>query len=227
MLDLKLPTHRRGFLGSMAASAAAFGLGSLVPRGLVAQPVPTGPQANDPQLDAWLNKITGAHKQVYDMPEFNDGVGFIWSRVFYLTNQETGVPESDVSVVLVLRHNAMVFAMKDAMWAKYKLGEMTNVTDPKTKAPAVRNTFYKMAPEDQLLPGMSIDGLMASGTLVGVCHMAIKVGSRELAKKMNMPAEDIAKDMIANLIPGVQVVPSGVWAVNRVQERGCTYCFAG
>ena len=226
MFDLKLPTHRRGFLGSVAASAAALGLGTLVPRGLVAQPAPAGPQ-DDPELDAWLNKIHGAHKQVYDMPEFNNGVGFIWSRVFYLTNQETGVPESDVSVVLVLRHNAVAFAMNDAMWAKYKLGEMANVTDPKTKAPAVRNTFYQMAPEDQLLPGMSIDGLMASGTLVGACHMAIKVGSRELAKKMNMPAEEIAKDMMANLIPGVQVVPSGVWAVNRVQERGCTYCFAG
>jgi intracellular sulfur oxidation DsrE/DsrF family protein len=227
MFDLKLPTHRRGFLSSVAASAATLGLGSLVPRGLVAQPVPAGRQVNDPQLDAWLNKIHGAHKQVYDMPEFNNGVGFIWSRVFYLTNQETGVPESDVSVVLVLRHDAVAFAMNDAMWAKYKLGEMTNVTDPKSKAPAVRNTFYKMAAEDQLLPGMSIDGLMASGALVGACNMAITVSSRALAKKMNMPAEDIAKDMIANLIPGVQVVPSGVWAVNRVQERGCTYCFAG
>jgi len=227
MLDLKVPTHRRGFLGSVAASAAALGLGGLVPRGLVAQPVSAGPRVDDPDLDAWLNKIKGAHKQVYDMPEFNEGVGFIWSRVFYLTNQETGVPESDVGVVLVLRHTAVVFAMKDAMWAKYKLGEMTNVTDPKTNAPAVRNTFYKMAPEDQLLPGMSIDGLMASGALVGACNMAITVSSRALAKKMNMPAEDIAKDMIANLIPGVQVVPSGVWAVNRVQERGCTYCFAG
>jgi intracellular sulfur oxidation DsrE/DsrF family protein len=227
MFDLKLPTHRRGFLSSVAASAAALGLGGLVPRGLLAQPVSAGPRVDDPDLDAWLNKIKGAHKQVYDMPKFNEGVGFIWSRVFYLTNQETGVPESDVGVVLVLRHTAVVFAMKDAMWAKYKLGEMANVTDPKTKAPAVRNTFYQMAAEDQLLPGMSIDGLMASGTLVGACHMAIKVSSRELAKKMNMPAEDIAKDMIANLIPGVQVVPSGVWAVNRVQERGCTYCFAG
>jgi intracellular sulfur oxidation DsrE/DsrF family protein len=227
MFDPKLPTHRRGFLGSVAASAAAFGLGSLVPRGLVAQPVPAGPQVNDPELDAWLNKITGAHKQVYDVPEFNNGFGFIWSRVFYMSNQETGVPESDVSVVLVLRHNAVAFAMNDAMWTKYKLGEMAHVTDSKTKAPAARNTFYKMAPEDQILPGMSIDGLMASGALVGACHMAIKVGSQELAKKMNLPAEDIAKDMIANLIPGVQLVPSGVWAVNRVQERGCTYCFAG
>ena len=52
MFDLKLPTHRRGFLGNLAASAAGLGLGSLVPRGLVAQPVPAGSQVDDPQLDA-------------------------------------------------------------------------------------------------------------------------------------------------------------------------------
>jgi len=29
------------------------------------------------------------------------------------------------------------------------------------------------------------------------------------------------------LFPGIQVVPSGVMAVGRAQEHGCTYCFAG
>ena len=67
----------------------------------------------------------------------------------------------------------------------------------------------------------------ASGALVGACNMAIKAYSMQVAGSMNMAAEDIASDWTANLIPGVQVVPSGVWAVNRVQERGCTYCFAG
>jgi intracellular sulfur oxidation DsrE/DsrF family protein len=225
MLDLKLPTHRRGFLGSVAATAAAVGLGSLVPEALVAQPAPGVPGVDDPQLDAWLNKITGKHKQVYDMPEFNGGVGFAWSRVFYMTNE--GVPEKDLSVVVILRHEALPLAMTDAMWAKYKFGEVFKVTDPETKAPAVRNFMYKVPPGKLPLPAMSIDDLMASGALLGACNMAIKFYSGQVAKSMNMAAEDIAKDWVANLIPGVQVVPSGVWAVNRVQERGCTYCFAG
>jgi len=29
------------------------------------------------------------------------------------------------------------------------------------------------------------------------------------------------------VLPGVQVVPSGVLAINGAQARGCTYCFAG
>jgi len=227
MLDPKLPTHRRGFLGALAAGATAYGLGGLIPRGLAAQPAPKATNVDDPKLDAWLSKINGKHKQVYDMPEFNKGVGFLWSRVFYMTNEGTGVPASDLSVVLILRHNALPLALTDGMWAKYKLGEKADLTDPKTKAPAVRNFFYKSQPADAPLPGMSIDALMADGALVGACNMAIKAVSMEVAKSTNMKADDIAEEIRSNLIPGVQVVPSGVWAVNRVQERGCTYCFAG
>jgi intracellular sulfur oxidation DsrE/DsrF family protein len=227
MLDLKLPTHRRGFLGSVAATAAAFGLGNLAPRSLVAEPMPFTPAVDDPQLDAWLNKITGKHKQVYDMPALNGGVGFVWSRVFYMTNMETGVPESDVTVVVIVRHEALPLAMTDAMWAKYKLGEVFKINDPETKAPAVRNFMYKIPADKQPLPGISIENLMASGTLFGACNMAIKFYSGLVAKGMNMTADDVANDWRANLIPGMQVLPSGVWAVNRVQERGCTYCFAG
>jgi intracellular sulfur oxidation DsrE/DsrF family protein len=227
MLDLNLTTHRRGFLGSVAASAAALGLGSLVPDALVAEPRAHGTHLKDPQLDAWLAKIKGAHKQVYDMPEFNEGSGFAWARVFYMTNAETGVPENNVTVVMILRHAGLAFAMNDAMWAKYKLGEVFKISDPATSAPSVRNFFYKQPAGTFPIPGMAIDELMASGTLFGACNMAIKFYGGIVAKQMNVPAEDVIKDWTANLLPGVQVVPSGVWAVNRVQERGCTYCFAG
>jgi intracellular sulfur oxidation DsrE/DsrF family protein len=29
------------------------------------------------------------------------------------------------------------------------------------------------------------------------------------------------------LLPGVHLAASGVYAVNRAQQAGCTYCFAG
>jgi len=37
----------------------------------------------------------------------------------------------------------------------------------------------------------------------------------------------VKADWVAGLMPGVQVVPSGVLAVSRAQEKGCNYCFAG
>jgi len=48
-----------------------------------------------------------------------------------------------------------------------------------------------------------------------------------VAQKMNMDAAAVKADWVAALMPGVQVVPSGVLAVSRAQEKGCVYCFAG
>jgi intracellular sulfur oxidation DsrE/DsrF family protein len=47
------------------------------------------------------------------------------------------------------------------------------------------------------------------------------------AKSKGLDAEEVKKEWIAGILPGIQVVPSGVWAVNRAQENGCSYCSAG
>jgi intracellular sulfur oxidation DsrE/DsrF family protein len=33
--------------------------------------------------------------------------------------------------------------------------------------------------------------------------------------------------MVSGVLPGIQVVPSGVWALGRAQEHDCAYVFAG
>jgi intracellular sulfur oxidation DsrE/DsrF family protein len=48
-----------------------------------------------------------------------------------------------------------------------------------------------------------------------------------VAQKMSLDPAAVKADWVAGLIPGVQVVPSGVLAVARAQEKGCAYCFAG
>ena len=69
---------------------------------------------------------------------------------------------------------------------------------------------------------------MKSGVLVGVCDMAMTFYSAKVfAPKFNMDAAAIKKDWVAAVLPGIQIVPSGVLAVNRAQEHGCTYCYAG
>ena len=44
---------------------------------------------------------------------------------------------------------------------------------------------------------------------------------------LNISPAEVKKDWVAGVLPGIQLVPSGVLAVNRAQEHGCTYCFAG
>jgi len=44
---------------------------------------------------------------------------------------------------------------------------------------------------------------------------------------MNLDKAEVYKDLIAGVLPGIQIVPSGVWALGRAQENGCGYIFAG
>ena len=128
---------------------------------------------------------------------------------------------------LVLRHDAFPLALGDEMWRKYKMGEAFKINDPETKAPALKNPF--LHPKAGVLPadGMAIDRLLASGTVFGACHVALLFQSRMLAGNAGVSAEDAANEWTVNVIPGITILPSGVWGVNRAQEAGCTYCAGG
>jgi intracellular sulfur oxidation DsrE/DsrF family protein len=77
------------------------------------------------------------------------------------------------------------------------------------------------------LPGSGLKALLASGVQVGCCNVALTVYSAMVAQKIGMDAAAVKAEWVAALLPGVQVVPSGVLAVARSQEKGCAYCFAG
>ncbi len=72
---------------------------------------------------------------------------------------------------------------------------------------------------------IGINELQASGVMFCVCNAAMTVLSAVMAGQMNMDAKDVNNDWKAGLLPGVQLVPSGVWAVGRAQEQNCRYCF--
>jgi intracellular sulfur oxidation DsrE/DsrF family protein len=215
---LNSPTARRGFLGRMAAFAA--GLTALSASDLAAE-TPARDVAADPALDAWFGKIKGKHKMVFDAPEVNNGMSAVWPRVYLNTMQATYPGET--TAVVILRHEALPLAFTDSVWAKYKLGEMFNVKDG--DAAATKNPYAVITAIP--LPGLGVSELMKSGVLVGACDVALTVYSAGAAQKMGMDPAAVKKEWVAGLLPGVQVVPSGVFGVARAQELGCGYCFAG
>ncbi len=232
--DLKETKNRRGFIGTLATGAAALGLATLAsPFKLQAQQKPPkAPVKATNPADEWFNKIHGKHRMIYDSPHPNEVFPFAWPRVFLMTNSATGTPENDCSVVVVLRHASIGYAMEDRLWAKYKFGEMFKADDPQTKAPSVRNPFWNPKPGDFKIPGIGnvqigINELQASGVMFCVCDAALTVFSAVAAEKMGQEAADVKKEWVAGLLPGIQVVPSGVWAIGRAQEHGCQYCYAG
>ncbi len=221
-------SDRRSFLGKLASGAAALGATTLIdPARLVGEPSRAASPGNDQSLEAWLGKIKGKHKQVFDCMMPDGGIPLAWARVFQMTNKAVGVADSDCSAVVILRHESIPLAMEDRLWAKYKFGEVFNLKDDGTKAPAVRNMFWKPKSNELPLPGMAVNELLDSGVLIGVCDMALTVYSQIIGGQMKINADEVKKDWVSGVLPGIEIVPSGVLAINRAQEHGCTYCWAG
>ena len=211
------PTARRGFLGRIAAFAA--GLTVAAPAGLSAETLSM--TSADPALDAWFGRIKGKHKIIFDTPEPNSGMVGIWPRV-YLNTMAATYP-GQATAVVILRHGAIPLGMNDALWAKYKLGEMFTIKTG--DVPATKNPYATIT--GLPIPGLGISELIKSGVLVGLCDVALTVYSSGAAQKMKLDPAAVKAEWIAGLLPGVQMVPSGVLGVARAQELGCNYCFAG
>lgn len=229
--NLNSATDRRGFLGSLATGAAAVSLAAFTPSlSLHATENPNQFEpADDPEK--WFNRIKGKHRVVYDVTEPHEIFPFAWPRVFLLTNEKTGTPAKDCSVVVVLRHAAIGYAMKHELWAKYNLGEVFKADDPATGKPATHNPFWKPEPGTFKVPGIGpvnigINELQADGVMFCVCDMALTVYSAAVAGGMNKDAAELKKEWVAGLLPDMQIVPSGVWALGRAQEKRCAYIFA-
>jgi intracellular sulfur oxidation DsrE/DsrF family protein len=223
MENLLYSRSRRSFVGKLAGAAA--GLGSLT---LVQNPVRAAAVAQASDAESWFKKAKGSHRIVYDASEPHGGMPFIWTWVYYLTNNETGVADNDMTAMVVLRHNAIPFAFEDRLWKKYNLGEVFKVTDNTTQKPAVRNPYYIPQPGDFPAPGIEgIQKLQSRGAMFGVCNMALKVYSAMVAKEAKLDAQDVYKDWAGGVLKDIQIVPSGVWAIGRAQQHKFAYCYAG
>jgi intracellular sulfur oxidation DsrE/DsrF family protein len=216
-------TPRRSFLGRLAGGAVALAASGFVTL-KAEESLPE--QAQGGWDNTWMTKIKGKHRQVFDAMEVNSGFPLVMTRIWLMTNtQADKTPEKDLSAVVVLRHASIPMTLNDAIWAKYKLGEMFNVTDGLTSKPAERNVFatakdFALPP----FPDAAVDRLVASGVLFCACNMALLHYSGVVADKMQMDKTAVYNEWVAALLPGMTKVPSGVFAVGRAQDHECRYC---
>ncbi|HLH95336.1 MAG TPA: hypothetical protein VKW08_09480 [Xanthobacteraceae bacterium] len=207
-------TPRRSFLGRMGG-AAALAVAALAPRQAPAQ----APSARSDGPD-WPGTLSGRHRQVVDAYEANSGFPLAFALTILM-------PNDSASAVVVLRHGAFPIALGDAMWEKYKIGEAFKIVDPETKAPARKNPFLRPKAGVLVVDDMALDRLLARGVIFGACNVALTLQSKMLAPNAGVGADEAAKEWAANIVPGITVIPSGTWGVNRAQEAGCTYCAGG
>jgi hypothetical protein len=213
-------TPRRGFLTRIAAGAGALIAG----RAATASAELSHLAA--PADEQWLSRIKGKHRQVVDCISHNGGFGLAYGLNFIdSTKQVLDLPETDFTSVIVYRHMAMPLALNDAMWQKYHIGEVLGITDPATNAPAMRNIHHSQVVGR---PGATYEQIMTTRpVIVTACNMALRAISGMAAPKASVTGDQAAAEWTANLLPGVVLLPSGVYALHRAQQTGCTYCNGG
>jgi hypothetical protein len=204
-------TPRRSFFRRIAG-LSAFGVFGFAPT--------LRAQAAESDGPNWPGALKGRHKQVFDIYDINEG-----SPLGFTNNFLT--PNESATAVVIFRHKGLPYALGGAMWEKYKIGESFKIIDPETKAAAVKNPWFQPKPGVLQNADIAIDRLLAKGTVIGACSVAMRGQSRRLAANAGVTPEEALKEWTANLIPGVTVIPSGTWGVNRAQEAGCTYCAGG
>jgi hypothetical protein len=216
---------RRHFLESAAVNAAALAvlpssLFAAMPRDLAATAV------SDDWDVSWVDKLKGKHRAVFDCTEPESGYGVwrtsTWARQYM---DVIKAPATDVSPVIVLRHNAIVLAMQQSFWDKYGIGKSKNVLHPLTQQPTDKNPAL-LDESDGIPAPFNTAGLrkqLDRGVVALACNLALQDCIDRIQKTDKISEEAARKQAIAYLVPGVILQPSGVFAAVRAQEAGCAY----
>jgi hypothetical protein len=219
---------RRKFFTSIALGVGATAFPNFIKDFDNLEPVSSETQIKSNELNNWFDNIKGEHRVVYDGSEPHNTLPITWNWAFLESNNSVGVKDDNITAMTVLRHSGIVFAFNSDIWKKFKLGELVSFNDNKTGSPALRNTVYEPQEGDMPLPPIQgIKDLQARGSLFCVCDLATKVYGSAVAKKMNLNPDDVYSEMVGGILPGIQLVPSGVWALGRAQNMNCAYIFAG
>ena len=182
--------------------------------------------------DDWLDQVPGKHRFLLDTTT-PDGLGeaLLYTNNYFLANQNAyGLANPDLAVVIVVRHFSTPFAYNDAMWAKYgrPLALRVNFTDPQTKQPPTLNVYNSSAHVGALPSfGTTLDSVLKRGVQLAVCQMATRFLAGGIAEATGGTADNVYQELAANLVNNSHLVPAGIVAINRAQERGYAFAKAG
>jgi intracellular sulfur oxidation DsrE/DsrF family protein len=228
-------SNRRGFLGQLFGAAAAAGLSVAGTRVASAQ---------EAGADDWIKEVKGTHRCLFDFPQHKNGFPQL-HILNYLNTYATAYKAAPGQVgavgtfYSVGTQSSIPLAFNDTIWAKYALGEYTGLKDASGK-PYTRNVFNRPTAQDlhlliqamgtpnipalsEAVPALGIESLQKMGTKFIICNNALGLWCLELEARGKGKAPDIEKELRANLLPGVTVVPAMVIAIDKAQEAGIKY----
>jgi intracellular sulfur oxidation DsrE/DsrF family protein len=219
--------QRRSFLSDInsklaALAALAAGTATLAQ----GKPAPKWEPARH-EKDDWMDKTPVKHRLVFDtttFDSFGEALAFA-GNYLHVNRADYGLQDSDLSVIIVARHRSTPFAYNNAIWAKYgtPIAARSKFEDPKTKQPPTANVF-NFEDYGELLSnrGTTVDSILKQGVQLAVCSTATRGVAAAVAKATGGNADAINTELIANLLSNSRMVPAGIVAVSRAQERGYT-----
>ena len=228
-------TPRRSFLNRIFGAAATAGLAMSGTRlGAVPEPGP----------DDWIKEVKGTHRCLFDFPQHKNGFGLLHVLNYlntYSTAYKTGAGQVGAVGTFygVGSQASIALAFNDAIWEKYELGAYTGLKDTAGK-PYTRNVFNRPTSKElhllmqaidsptipglaDAIPALGIENLQKMGTKFLLCNNALGIWCLELEARGKGKAQDIDKELRANLLPGVTIVPAMVIAIDQAQEAGIKY----
>jgi intracellular sulfur oxidation DsrE/DsrF family protein len=230
---------RRGFLGGLFGAAALASVSTATVA--EAQPPARG-EATGP--DAWIREVKGTHRCLFDFPQHKNGAPLLHILNYLNTYNEAyktapGTVGAVGTFYSLGTQSSIPLGFNDAMWTKYSLGDYLGLKDKSGKA-YTRNVFQTPTPDDAHLlmqafqtpdipelhgavPAIGIESLQKMGTKFIMCANALGGWVLELQARGKGKAPDIEKDLRANLLPGVTMVPAMVIAIEKAQAAGIRY----
>jgi hypothetical protein len=174
--------------------------------------------------DRWLAGMNGTYKQFFDAPAPAGGIPLVHVMNYYDTyNKAYNVKDADIDAVLTFYGSTTFHGLNDAMWAKYRIGEFLNEKDAAGKAQT--SNPWRAAPVvvGMALPQASIEALQKRGATMILCNNALGIFSGLLAQQRGLDAKVVYDDLKANLLPGVELIPGMVVAVEQAKKAGLSY----
>jgi intracellular sulfur oxidation DsrE/DsrF family protein len=194
--------------------------------------------------DDWIQEVKGTHRCLFDFPQHKNGFPLL-HILNYLNTYSAAYKTSPGQVGAVGTfysagsQASIPLAFNDAIWAKYELSAYTGLKDADGK-PYTRNVFNRPTEKELHLlmqaidspaipalagavPGLGIENLQKMGAKFILCNNALGIWCLELEARGKGKAADIDKDLRANLLPGVTIVPAMVIAIDKAQEAGIKY----
>jgi hypothetical protein len=225
--DRRGSVPRRSFFSrlgvSLAAAGAAFSAAPAGAQSASGSAFSPGRHA----ADDWLDQLPGKHRLYLDTTTV-DGVGhaIFWANNYLNASRNAyQLTDQDSAIVIGMRHESTPFAFNDAMWAKYgaALEEHAHFVDPTTKKAATINLLQSEQNRTMANRGVVLDAVLERGVHLAVCSLATRAISGIAARQQGRPVDDIVKELTANIALNARMVPAGIVAMSRAQERGFTF----